>query len=397
MNTPTSAAAAAPQKPAGAKAGAPGTVARAGMKLRHFGLLGSFIAAVVLPTVVALVYLMAVARDQYTSSVGFAVRSEEISSALGLLGGLSSLSGASSSDTDILYQFIRSQELVQQVDTQLDLRKIYSRPGFDPVFAFDPSGSVEDLTDYWQRMVKVFYDSGTGLIELRVHAFDPDDAKAVADAIFADSAEMINALSAAARQDATRYAREELDRATERLSAARIALTEFRSRTQIVDPTADIQSQMGLLNTLQQQQAAAMIELSLLRETARPGDPRIEQGERRIAVIEAMIETERRKFGVGTNSATGEEDFSTLVGEFEKLTVEREFAERAYIVALTAFDNAQAEAQRKSRYLAAYTGPTRAEEALYPQRLVLTSLIFAFSLLLWSIGLLIYYSVRDRR
>jgi capsular polysaccharide transport system permease protein len=367
------------------------------MKLRHFGLVTSFVLAVVVPTLAALFYLFAIAKDQYTSSVGFAVRSEEISTALGLLGGLSSLSGASSSDTDILYQYIRSQELVQLVDTQLDLRRIYSKSGFDPVFTFDPEGSIEDLTKYWQRMVKVFYDNGTGLIELRVHAFDAADAKAVADAIFSDSADMINQLSAAARQDATRYASEELDRATERLTAARVALTQFRSRAQVVDPTADIQSQMGLLNTLQQQQAAAMIELSLLRETARPGDPRLEQGERRIAVIEAMIADERRKFGVGGATGSNGMDLSTLVGEFERLTVEREFAERSYVVALTAYDNALAEAQRKSRYLAAYMGPTTAEKALYPQRLLLVGLTFALTLLLWSIALLIYYSVRDRR
>jgi capsular polysaccharide transport system permease protein len=123
------------------------------------------------------------------------------------------------------------------------------------------------------------------------------------------------------------------------------------------------------------------------------------QAERRIAVIDAMIADERRKFGAGMSSGQGDEskDYSTLVGEFERLSVEREFAERAYIAALTGYDNANAEAQRKSKYLAAYVGPTLAEDARYPQRWVLTGVVFSFSLLIWGIAALIYYSVRDRR
>ncbi|MBE2274703.1 MAG: sugar transporter [Rhodobacteraceae bacterium] len=375
----------------------PAAVGRFTLQLRHFGLFGAFIATVVLPTALSAVYLFAVADDQYASNMGFAVRSEEVSSALGLLAGLSSISGSSSSDTDILYHYLRSQELVAKIDKRLDLRAIYSKPTFDPVFAVSPSGTIEDLTAYWGRMVRVFYDKGTGLIELRVHAFDPQDARQIAEAIYEDSSDMVNGLSAIARADATRYAREELDDTTQRLSTARIALTEFRSRNQIVDPAASIQGQLGLLNSLQQQQAQAMIELSLLRETARPGDPRIAEAERRFAVIEQMIVEEKRKFGVGGGDAGDGEDYSTLVGEFERLTVEQEFAQRAYLAALTAFDTANAEAQRKSRYLAAYIGPTLAEEALYPKRLQLTGIIFAFALLIWSVGALIFYSVRDRR
>ena len=385
------------QGAAGPASKLPQPVSQTRARKRHSGLFVSFMLIVMLPVLVAGTYLFTIAKDQYTSTIGFAVRSENITSALGLLGGLASLSGASSSDTDILYQYIQSQELVEKIDARLDLRSLYSKPDFDPVFAISPDASIEDLVSYWQRMVRIFYDNGTGLIELRVHAFDPQDARAIAQAISEESGIMINALSAAARADATRYAREELDHAVERLSQARIALTQFRSRTQIVDPLADVQGQMGLLNSLQQQQASAMIELSLTRETARADDPRISQGERRVAVIEGMIAEERRKLGVGSDESGTGSDMSTLVGEFERLSVDREFAEQAYLAALTALENAQAEAQRTSRYLAAYSGPTLAEEALYPRRLVLTGLVLIFSVMIWAIGLLVYYSVRDRR
>jgi len=377
---------------------APPAIGAARAHRRHYGILASFMAVVIAPAMASVFYLFVIADDQYASTVGFSVRSEDISSALSLLGGLSSLSGTSSSDTDILYQFIQSQELVDRVDKKLDLRAIYSKPEFDPVFAFPKEGSIEDLVSYWEGMVNIFYDRGTGLIELRVHAFDPQDARMVAQEIYDESSLMINQLSAIARADTTRYAKEELDKSIERLKVARTAVTEFRSRTQIVDPTADIQGQMGLLNTLQQQLAAAIIELNLLRETTMVGgDPRINQSERRIAVIQQLIDQEREKFGVGSGGQMATNDYSALVGEFERLSVDREFAEKAYLAALTAYDESLAQAQRQSRYLAAHVNPTLAQTALYPQRIQISLLLIGLFLAGWGIAMLIYYSVRDRR
>ncbi|SNT37311.1 capsular polysaccharide transport system permease protein [[Luteovulum] sphaeroides subsp. megalophilum] len=378
----------------------PAAAPRAAARLRHHGLLASFLGLVLAPTLASGLYLFAIAEDQYTSTVGFSVRTEEMGSALDLLGGLSSFGltgGGSASDSDILYQFIQSQELVQRINERIDLRAIYSKPGFDPVFSFDPDGGIEDLVDYWKDMVRISYDSTTGLIELRVHAFTPEDAQAVAQGILDESNRMINDLSAIARADATRYAREELDNAVERLRVQRVAMTEFRSRTQIVDPSADIQAQMGLLNTLQQQLASASIDLNLLRQTTQPSDPRIAQNERRIGVIEELIQREREKFGLGGGTGTGASTYSTMIAEFERLTVDLDFAEKAYIAALTNHDAAIAEAQRMSRYLATYVRPTLAQQSLYPQRGLLTLMIGGFALMLWAIGMLIYYSVRDRR
>jgi capsular polysaccharide transport system permease protein len=369
------------------------------MKRRHRWLLLSFFLLVLLPSAGSAVYLYAVAKDQYASRVGFSVRREEVNSAIEILGGITSLSGSSTRDTDVLFEYIGSQPMVRRIDERLDLRAIYTRPG-DPVFTLAPGATIEDLTAYWSRMVKVFYDSASGLIEIRVQAFSPEDAQRVAQAVFEESSAMINNLSNVAREDATRYAKEELDRAIERLVQARQALTEFRARTQIVDPQADIQGRMSLLATLEGQLVEARIDLDILRETTRENDPRVQQAERRVAVIEDRIAAERARFGMADGSAPGTEGdgaYASLVADYERLSVDQQFAEQAYLSALAGYDAALAEAQRQSRYLAAYVEPTRAETAEYPQRPVILTLITVFSLVGWSILALVYYSIRDRR
>ncbi|GGA99178.1 hypothetical protein [Allosediminivita pacifica] len=231
-----------------------------------------------------------------------------------------------------------------------------------------------------------------------MQAFSPDEARRIAQLIYDESADMINELSAIAREDATRYALEELEKSVDRLKEARAAMTQFRNRTQIVDPGASLESQMGLLSSLQAQLAQTLIDLDILRQTTRANDPRITQTERRVEVIERRINEERQKVGLGTGSARdGEEAFADLVGEYERLAVDLEFAQQSYTAALASYDSALAEAQRRSRYLAAHVSPTLPESATRPQRGSLLSLVALFSFLSWAVLVLAAYAIRDRR
>lgn len=360
----------------------------------------SFILCVVLPLILAIWYLWVRAADQYASSLAFTVRSEEQTPSLDFLGGLSELSGSSTSDTDILYSYLQSQDLVAAVGGALDLRAIWSRPGVgwqegDPVFALAPDASIERLVDHWRRKVKVFYDGGTGLIELRVLAFTPEDATAIADQIVEKSSGMINALSDSAREDAIAYARQEVELTLTRLKAARRAMTEFRNRHQIVDPGAELATRVGLLGELQSQLVEAQLELDML--LARPARHQVQtaNAELKIATIERRIEAERARLGLA-GPAGGEQAFAGLVGRYEELVVEREFAEATHRAALARFDAAQSEARRQSRYLAAHVQPTRAETARYPERGLLLLCVGIFLALGWSIAVLSAYAVRDR-
>lgn len=376
----------------------PQPVSAARPRKRHLFLILSIVVIVLVPALGAAAYLWGRAADQYASRLAFSVRTEHQSSAIELLGGITELSGSSSSDADILFSYLTSQELVSKVQNRVDLIDIWSKVSTrqDPLFAYHPSGTIEDLQDHWNRKVDIVYDSSTGLIDLEVLAFDPADALIIAEAILSECTAMINSLSKVAQQDSILFTQEELDGAVERLKTARRALTQFRNRTQIVDPSIDTQNQMGLLVTLQQQLADALIESDLLADTTRQNDPRITQAKRRIEVINLRIASERRKLGLGEDGDSSGA-FATLVGEYEGLIVDREFAESAYTATLAAHDAALSEARRQSRYLAAHVKPTLAERAEYPQRVWMLALVSVFSFFGWAALCLVYYSLRDRR
>jgi len=369
------------------------------MRRRHFGLLLSFVLIVLAPLFVIAGYLYTYAQDQYVATAGFTVRTEESGSATDLLGGLASFAGGNAtSDGDILYEFITSRDLVQRLNERVNLVAHYSAPhDVDPVFSLAPDATMEDLVDHWQRVARVSYTQSSGLIDLEVLAFDPETAHTLARAVVEESQILINELNDQARSDAMRYAETDLQASIVRLRSAREALTEFRTRTQIVDPESDIQGRTGVLNNLQQQLAEALIEFDLLSEnTANPNDPRLIQAQRRIEVIRERIRQERRNFVTDEVGADGE-DYPTLMAQFEGLSVDRQFAEESYRAALTALDVARTNAARQSRYLAVYIRPSLPESAGFPRHESILALAFLFLALGWAILALVYYSIRDRQ
>ncbi|WP_283424413.1 sugar transporter [Shimia sagamensis] len=369
------------------------------MSPRHWVIVASFFLMVILPIGGVVGYLWGVSKDQFGSVTGFTVRQEESAGAQEILGGLAQLTGGNTSgDGEILYQFILSQRMVRLVEESVGLRAHYSQYWKeDPVFSLWPDATIEDLEWFWTRIVRVSLDSSSGLIDVQVRAFDPETANAISSSIVSYSQAMINALNDQAREDAMRYAREDLETSVDRLKIAREALTAFRTRTRIVDPASDLQGRMGVMSNLQQQLAEALIEYDLLKGTTSPNDPRISQTQRRITAIQDRIKLEREAFATESiETGAGQEDYPDLIAEYEGLVVDREFAEGTYRATLSAVDVARAKAQRQSRYLATFVPPTLAESSEYPKRITMAALAALCLLLVWSILTLVYYSIRDR-
>lgn len=357
-------------------------------------MVASFLALVVLPVAATAIYLWAWAAPEYHSETSFSVRSEEMGSAAeGLLGAITQIGGGSASDTDVLYDYIRSQAIVEAIDERIDLRAIYNRAPDDWVFSLGEDPTIEALVDHWRRTVRVSLESREGIIDVRTYAFAPGDAQAIAMEVLAESGSLVNRLSDQARADAVAFANEELRTAEARLRQVRENLAAFRRDNRFVDPTADVSGQAGLLNALQGELARAMVERDELLSYADPADQRVQQTDRRIAAVRERIEAERNALSVGGAAGSMPE----VVGDYEALEVDLEIARTAYTHALAGRAAAEAMAQRQSRYLVPHIQPTLAETALYPRKPLIVGLAALFLMLGWSVVMLIYYNVRDNR
>lgn len=372
--------------------------ARRRTRLRHRIVLISFLACVLLPAVIAVAYLYAIAEDQYSSKVAFSVRSSEQTPTFEILGSLTQSLSGPTVDGEIVYNFIQSQQMVEEVLNNLPLYELYNSPTKDFVFRLGEDRSIEDLVRYWNWMSDISFDPTSGILTFEARAFDPEDARRISQAVLDSSARLVNELSAKARDDAVGFAADELANAEERLLVLRRNIRKFREEEQEIDPSANAQSAIELVAGLETELANTQVRLDTVKTLVSDSAPRARFLEEKVNNLERQIARERSRVGNATSNA-GNPDrkaLADLLAKFEEFEVRRGFAENAYTTALAVYEQAQAEARRQIRYLATHISPTLSQEPQYPDRELLAAAIFGILLVGWSVLVLVYYNVRDR-
>jgi capsular polysaccharide transport system permease protein len=354
----------------------------------------SFVICVLVPTFLAGLYYAFIASDRYVAGAGFAVRGVDHGSMdiIGSFTGLAS-TGSTTSDSYILLNFLKSRDLVEKLEARLPFRDIYSGNGADFLSRLDPSLSIESVVEYWEKCLHTTFDNTSGVLTLHVEAFTPEDAERVASVVLDEATKLVNELSGRARQDAVAYAEGEVNRAEVRLKASLDALRSFRETEKALDPAGAAKIQMELIGGLEKQLTEVSARIAALKGEVTEDSPSMRSLKRQAQALEQEITRQRAEIGADDNGAQ-----NALTGQlaaYETLDVEREFAQKAYASALGSLEKARVEADRQQRYLAVYSNPARAEYPLYPRRILNVFLIFSGFALLWGIGTLIVWSVRD--
>ncbi|MBL6453864.1 capsule biosynthesis protein [Belnapia sp. T6] len=333
--------------------------------MRRFARRRAYALTVLLPTAIAGGYLFGYAAPQYDSEARFLVRGRSAPSpSMGGLGEMMSGAGFRPAQEDAMgiRDYLESHDAVAALRTRMPLVEMFRRPEADPVARLwweEPN--AERLLDYFRRMVKVEYDTTSGITTLRVHSFRADDSQLIAQNLLALSEGMVNRLNERLQQDALRVAREELERAEARLTAAQLAMAEFRQRERAVDPTRSAAVAVETIGKLEGALAQARAELAEAQRFARADSPRITQLRNRVEALNAQAREERERVSVG------EAGLSQQIGDYERLSLERELARAQLASATASLEKARVDAQRQQLFLLRVVEPNLAEYARYPK------------------------------
>jgi capsular polysaccharide transport system permease protein len=352
-----------------------------------------------LPTLAAGIYYAFFASDQYAASGHFVVRHRsENTAAMGTLSllGLGAAPSSSLPDMMVVNDYMMSMQMIKDLAPRIDLRSLYDTPRVDWLARLKPSFrqdkvSDERLLEYWQKMAVVHYDTTTGLSTFEVRAFTDEDAKKIADEVFALGEALVNRLSQRAQDDALSLARTEVETYRERAIASLDALQAFQERAQQVDPEAFAQARAQIQTGVEQELTQLQAQLDVLRKNLPEDAPGIVQVKDRLASMEKQLATERVR---STRSESGE-SAAQILNEFAKLRLETEFATKAYLSSLASLESARLEAIRQNLYLETFVRPQLPQVPQYPKAILNVLLVAVISLLVWSIGGLMVSAIRE--
>lgn len=354
----------------------------------------SFAIVVVLPTVAAALYTLLWQTPQYIAGFRVSVHSVQAMNNVGLpsLLGLAGMS-QSSTDSTAVVQYIQSHKLIDDMKPQINFTSMYANSSIDYFSRLSSSATIEEQVRYWNRRMQAYFETGTDTIIVKISAFSPQQALALATHVLGLSETFVNQMSERARSDTVAFAASEADRAKAKLDATLDQLRILRNHEAMLDPRQDATATAGLIAGIKVQLATVSEQLSVQRRTLNRNAPSVIATEAQKAALQHELARITGQTIATRNSV--QRPLSTVFGAFEKLDSDRKFAEKSYQSALAALESARIDANRHQIYLETIVPPGLPQEEAFPRpgRDVLT--VFSVALAIWIILMLTVAAIRE--
>ncbi len=355
----------------------------------------SLVAFVLVPTLLAALYLVVIASNQYESEAVFVVRGTQsdgprggsLTELLGIAGGGSPAQAENRS----IGQYLLSHDALKALKAQkIDLVAVFRRAEADPISRLwyaDPT--AETLLEYYQDHIFLTYDPDDGMTRLRVRAFRRDDALAIASALLKLGENRINTFNKRALDTVMSASNRDVATAENDLAAIQRRLTRFREGRRDIDPRANAAGTQELVGTLEGQLAQARAQSVAMAGVLSPGSPQL-------AAINARIRGLQSQLGAQSGRLTGATaSIAPRLADYEELLLRQSFAAKRYDAARTAQQVARNQAIRQQLFVVAVVEPNLPEKSLYPRRFATIASIFAGLLVAWGIGWLLLAGIRE--
>lgn len=351
-----------------------------------------FIVTVVVPTACAILYYGILASDVYVSESRFVVRSPDKQTVSGI-GVLLKSAGFSNAGDEIYAadNYIQSRDALRALNKNGDVANSYGNDRvsvFDRFNALQFDGSFEELFEYFRKRVRVDYDTTSSITTLTVRAYAPDDAQRFNRELLELAEAQVNHLNRRGREDIVSLAQQEVSDAEGASQRAAFALAQFRNASGIIDPERQATVQLQMISKLQDELISSRTQLLQLKAMA-PENPQIPI--LRVKVTGLSREIDRQlEFVAGSRRS-----LSATAARYQRLELDRDFAEKRLAAAMTSLQDARSEAQRKQAYIERIAQPSLPDEALEPRRLRGIFSTLVLGLVAWAVLTMLLAGVRE--
>lgn len=351
-----------------------------------------FLLAVVLPTVVATIYLGFLASDVYVSESQFVVRSPDKPATTGL-GILLKSTGFSTSGDEIYAAqgYVQSRDALRELNKNGAVVHAYHNDSVSVFDRFNPlgfSGTFEDLYRFYQGKVSVEYDTTSSIATLTVRAYTPEDSYRFNRQLLELAEGLINRLNSRGRTDVVQAAAHEVQDAQIEARNAAVALAAYRNAHGVVDPEEQAKAQLQMISKLQDELIGARVQLQQLQQMA-PENPQVPLLTTRVAGLEHQIAEQKGEIAGGRRSLSG------AAVQYERLELQRQYADRRLAAAMNSLQDAEDEARRKQAYVERIAQPSVPDEPTEPRRLRGIFATFVLGLIAWGILRLLLAGLKE--
>lgn len=353
-----------------------------------------YLAMVLGPTAMALLYLALVASDGYVSRASFLIEQDSPSMSGGdmALSLLNLGSGPSRQDTLVVEAYLRSHTLLERIQTALDLRGHFSSGQRALMSRMDIDASREEFLEFYRDQLQITVDEESQIMTVAFTAHDPKFAFDVVEVLVREGEQFVNRINQNLAEEQLNFISKEVDKAAARLRAATIEMLEFQRKNDLLNPQQETEAVAQILASLEAELTRQQTELKALSGYLNPSAPDIVATKQRIDALQAQVAEERRRM-VGE----GRDEFSKLMLDYQNAEVNLRIAGELYKSALTSLETTRLDAVRKAKYVIPVDRANVPDSAELPRVGYWTVTVFVLLNLMYFVSGLIVATIQDHR
>jgi len=350
-------------------------------------------AAVLGAILLAGLYWGIIASDRYVSEARVVINRTDFSSGPTMDFASMLIGGGGNHDQLLLRDHLLSVDMLNKLDEKLGLREHYSDSARDPISRLRSADIEQEwFHEHYLKRLFVKFDESAGVLVIKAQAYSPDKAHAITSMLVEEGERFMNEMAHRLAREQVEFLEKQVAQMGERVLKTRQTVVSYQNAKGLVSPQGSAESLSAIVARLEgqlsEQQARRQAMLGYLSKDA----PDIVQIGMQIDALENQIGQEQARLA----SPKGQ-SLNRAMEEFQRLTLEAEFAQDIYRTALVALEKGRVEATRTLKKVSVLQSPTLPQYPLEPRRLYNLVVFVLGALLFAGITHLIVTIVRDHK
>ena len=319
-------------------------------------------------SIVACIY-WTMASDRYVSEAVVLVQNTETGGASSPSDLLSMFTGGSGNKTDqmLLIEFLTSIDMLNKLDSELDLRGHYSDTNADIISRmWSKDISTEWFYKYFKNRVTVAYDEYSGVVRISAQAFDPETATKITTLLVQNGEDFMNKLSHKIADEQVLFLSQQVEISKNELLVANEQLLDFQNKRNMVSPTTEVENYQSLIANLEKQKSEILVKIDTLPANLGNNNHIKQSMLTNIKAIEEQISKLREKI---TNANEKVSALNEIADEERLLKMDVEFKKEIYSSTLSGLAKGKLSAARLIKNVGILQSPSKPQYAVKPERL----------------------------
>jgi capsular polysaccharide transport system permease protein len=349
----------------------------------------------IIASVTAALYWILIASDRYVSEAHIVIQHTDLTGGqsadvASLLGGIG---GVNRADQLLLRDHLLSVDMLRKLDAKLNLRSHYSDWSHDFLSRmWFENASIEKFHDYYLSRVSVELDDYSGILVIKVQAYDPEIAHGITAMLVAEGEQFMNTISHDLAQEQVDFLEKQVAKMGERTIESRRGVLRFQNENGLLSPQGTAENIAGIVNDLESKLAELRTRRAAMLGYLMPNSPDLKEIAFQIAAVEKQINKERIRL-TGPNGNA----LNRKVEEFHRLQLNAEFAQDIYKTTLMALEKGRVEATRTLKKVSVLQTPSKPQYPLEPRRIYNSIVSMLVALFVAGIIHLLAAIIRDHK